>query len=175
MCPRFLASAAHPHLFPSCIYSTLAMPGSSQILQFTHTTVVSNLLPILDPLQPATQCCSTTDGSVNLCDLPPHLDLSSAAPPNLLVVHQPVTTSQLGHPTVELAPPAHTKMSTKLDIPVLTGVLNAPNINSWLNLCQDSFEVCNELLHRAEACNPDCPLWAQDGGPCSKELVERKS
>ena len=32
-------------------------------------------------------------------------------------------------------------MSTKLDVPVLTGILNAPNINFWLNLCQDSFEV----------------------------------
>ena len=32
-------------------------------------------------------------------------------------------------------------MSTKLEIPVLSGVLDASNINSWLNLCQDLFEV----------------------------------
>jgi len=32
-------------------------------------------------------------------------------------------------------------MSTKLEIPVLSGVLDASNINAWLNLCQDSFEV----------------------------------
>ena len=32
-------------------------------------------------------------------------------------------------------------MSTKLDIPVLSGILNASNVNVWLNLCQDSFEV----------------------------------
>jgi len=32
-------------------------------------------------------------------------------------------------------------MSTKLEIPVLTGVLDASNVNAWLNLCQDSFEV----------------------------------
>jgi hypothetical protein len=32
-------------------------------------------------------------------------------------------------------------MSTRLEIPVLSGVLDASNVNSWLNLCQDSFEV----------------------------------
>jgi Retrotransposon gag protein len=32
-------------------------------------------------------------------------------------------------------------MSTKLEIPVLSGVLDASTVNAWLNLCQDSFEV----------------------------------
>ena len=32
-------------------------------------------------------------------------------------------------------------MSTKLEIPVLSGILNASNVSSWLNLCQDLFEV----------------------------------
>jgi len=34
-----------------------------------------------------------------------------------------------------------TQMSTRLEIPVLSGVLDTSNINVWLNLCQDSFEV----------------------------------
>lgn len=32
-------------------------------------------------------------------------------------------------------------MSTKLEIPVLSGHLDASSVNAWLNLCQDSFEV----------------------------------
>ena len=59
--------------------------------------------------------------------------------PDPLPARQPVNASRSEHVTP--APPTRTKMSTKLDIPVLAGVLNAPNINSWLNLCQDSFEV----------------------------------
>jgi len=35
----------------------------------------------------------------------------------------------------------HTHMSTKLEIPVLSGNLNTLNVNAWLNLCQDSFKV----------------------------------
>lgn len=32
-------------------------------------------------------------------------------------------------------------MSTRLDIPILSGPLDASTVNAWLNICQDSFEV----------------------------------
>ena len=32
-------------------------------------------------------------------------------------------------------------MSTKLEVPTLSGTLDASTVNGWLNLCQDSFEV----------------------------------
>ena len=99
-------------------------------------TAISKSLPILDPLQPTMRCCSATGDPVYLCDVPPHLAL--------LPLHQQplgISPHVITPPQVPSPPPTCTQMSTKLEISVLSGVLGALNVNSWLNLCKDSFEV----------------------------------
>lgn len=99
-------------------------------------TAISESLPILDPLQPTTQRCSATGDPVHLRDMPPHLA-------SLPLCQQPlgIPPCVITPPQVPSPPPTRTQMSTKLEIPVLSGILDASNINSWLNLCQDLFEV----------------------------------
>ena len=134
MCPCSFVSSAPCHF--RCIYAALASESALLIPWFTRTTTISASLPILDPLQPTTRHRSTTDNPVHLCDMPPHLA-------SLPLRQQPleILPCVLTPPQVPSPPPTCHQMSTKLEIPVLSGILDASNVNSWLNLCQDSFEV----------------------------------
>jgi hypothetical protein len=115
----------HSHICIGVHILTLASPDRSQIPQFTRNTEISDFLPILEGLQPHTCQCTATDTPDFVHDAPPHLLIVPSISTLLLTPPQP---QQL-------------HMLTKLDIPMLSGSLDASMVNGWLNLCQNSFEV----------------------------------
>jgi hypothetical protein len=94
-------------------------------LHFTRNTAASLHLPILDALQPPTRRARS----------------ASTVTRRTSGIPRPV--QPLGPP--HLVPkPASMKMA-KIDLPALTGDLDAANVTSWLNLCEDSFEAWSAL------------------------------
>jgi hypothetical protein len=93
--------------------------------RFTCNTVILDSLPILKGLQPHTCQCTATNNP----------DIIHNTPPHLLIVPSV--------PTLPLTPPQPQQlhMSTKLDIPALSGSLDVFTVNGCLNLCQDLFKV----------------------------------
>jgi len=78
---------------------------------------------------------TSTNTLVAIHEPPPHL--TPPPQPQPLTLPHPVVTP----PRILSPPPARNRMSTKLEILVLSSILDASTINAWLNLCQDSFEV----------------------------------
>ena len=95
---------------------------------FTRNTAAHLDLPLLDPLAPPTwRNRSHTDTSCSL-------DSSGIPQPTLPLIPQLILPSR----------PSSLKM-TKIELPLLTSELDAPNVTSWLNLCMDSFEVWSAM------------------------------
>ena len=124
------------------IHPVLAPSTDSLIPRFTCNTAISDSLPILDPLQPNPRRRSYTNTPAFLHKSPPHLEPTDSQhlyPPTV-----PAFCTLRTLPATLRVPSSsipHSQMSTRLDIPVLAGVLDVSTVNAWLNLCQDSFEV----------------------------------
>ena len=93
----------------------------------TRNTVASFDLALLGPL-PA----------------PTRRSRSHSETPHILQNPSSIPRPIVPRPTASIFPSRRAKM-TKIDLPILTGDLDAANVSTWLNLCMDSFEVWSAM------------------------------
>lgn len=119
----FLASTTNFHspstIFSPPLWNFITLDSQHR---FTRNTVTHLDLPLLDPLPPPTRRSRSHTETA--------LDSSGIPRP----IPRPLRPSR---------PP--TSKMPKIDLPLLTGELDAANITSWLNLCTDSFEVWSAM------------------------------
>ena len=106
-------------------------------------------LPLLDPLQAPTRhrrAKSVDNTPLTVRSFKPPTPLPSVASSSRVQNTLPASVAPSSH----LQPPAPT-MTTKIDIPALSGALDAATITAWLATCEDTFEAWDLL-------NPTRPL-----------------
>jgi len=137
-------------------------------------TTAAKALPLLDPLQTPTQhprARSVDNTPLAVRSFTPAAPLPSVTSSSRIQNTSPTSVTS----SSRLQPPAPT-MTTKINILVLLGMLNAAVITAWLATCEDTFEAWDLL-------NPTRPLGAQPlhspcrfevGVPCRGSVVVRK-
>jgi len=105
---------------------------------FTWKMAAVNDLPLLDALQAPSHHCHAK--SIDNTSLP--LGIASRTS------HQPALASI---PSLSRVVPSSPTMTTKIDIPALSRMLDAPTITAWLAMCEDTFKAWDLL-------NPTRPL-----------------